>query len=198
MKSTLLKALVAPLFVLGTMSAFAQANTVEVAAGGGLASYHNDGSANKGKFDASVSYNVVSNFSVGFEYGFSPIASLNENISGAQVSASEHLNSYGAVARIGLFKAAHVEPYAVIAGGGAKLSASATANGGGGNFTASASDNGGYFGLGGGVSAYLTPHIGVRPEVRYQYVHIDGDHLNEIDITGSIFYTFGGAGHHKR
>ena len=198
-KSSILKrSVAASVFLLASTAAVAQANSLEVAAGGGLASFHSEGTTtNKGKFDASASYNVLSGFSIGFEYGYSPIQNLSASANGYTVSGTDHLNSYGAVIRAGLLPHFRIDPYVVFAGGGVKETASATASGYGVSVTESASQSGGYAGIGGGVNAYITPHFGVRPEVRYQYVHIDGDHVNEVDITGTIFYTFGG-GHHKR
>lgn len=198
MKSNrLMKAILASVFVLGaSTAAVAQANSLEVAAGGGWASYHANGnSANKGKFDASVSYNLLNNLAVGFEYGFSPLQSENESGGGYTITATEHLNSYGAVARFGLVRTPRMQPYVLFAGGGVRDTVSADVSGGGQQGSASDSKSGGYFGFGGGLNAKLGGDFGFRPEVRYQRVSVSGSHLNEIDVTGSIVYRFGGLGH---
>jgi len=189
------KTVAASVILLGTAAgAHAQANTFEVAAGGGLASYHSNGnSSNKGQFSASASYNILSQVAVGFEYAYTPISSQTASGGGYTASVSEHLNSFGGVARFGLLKTVKAQPYIVVAGGGVKDTASGQVSGGGVTYKASASDSGSYFGFGAGANFRLGKSgFGARPEVRYHRVSLDGTGINELNITGSLFYTFGG------
>jgi hypothetical protein len=186
-------------------SALAQAprgGSAEVAVGGGY-SYLNLGDAtdttepkNHGIFNAQASFNVTHRFSVGFEYAYSPLDTVvYENVTG-----TEHLQNYGAVARVGIFNAHVLMPYFVLAGGGLELTDKATQ----GNVSVSASQSGGYLGAGFGVNGYLGHHVGVRPEIRYQRqelsgqtesgVYFAGSGRNQVNATVDLFYTFGGRG----
>lgn len=191
---------IASVLLLGSaVAASAQANTVEIAAGGGLASFHSNGqTSNKGQFDASISYNLLSNVAIGFEYAYTPIDSLNTTISGVSVKANEHFNTFGGVARFGFTREVKVQPYVLVAGGGLRDTISATASQGNASYSASQSESGGYVGFGAGLNARLGGGFGVRPEVRYQHLSENGSGLNELSITGSLFYTFGGERHHSR
>lgn len=190
--------LLASVILLGSaVAASAQANTAEVAAGGGWASFHANGNtSNKGQFDASVSYNFLSNVAVGFEYAYIPVESLSTNVSGYSVTGNEHLNTFGGVARFGLTREVKVQPYVLIAGGGLRDTATVKATSGGVTQSASQSQSGGYFGFGAGLNARLGGGFGFRPEVRYQRVSDNGTKLNEFGLTGQLFYTFGGEHHH--
>jgi hypothetical protein len=176
--------------------AVAQTDTGELSVGGGFTSYNDDGqSTNNGHVDASASVNPFPNFAIGFEYSYSPIASVNVSGDGVSASGSVSLQTYGGVIRYGLLHEARLRPYMLIAGGGAHVRATATASGDGETYSATNTVSGGYFGLGGGVNARIGNGFGVRPEVRYERVSIAGSVLNEIVFTGSLYYTFGD--HHK-
>jgi len=176
--------------------------SVDVAVGGGYAYLNtsdpgtDDGTKHHEMLDTSVSYNVLKLVSIGFEYTFTPLD--NENIDG--VSFTERLHNYGAVARFGFLPNRLVVPYVVVAGGGLSLKDEASQ----GNQSASVKASGGYFGAGGGANVYLGHGFGVRPEVRYQRQQLSdttfegftvkGSGKNEIFLTGSLFYQFGGRG----
>ncbi|MFC6647317.1 porin family protein [Granulicella cerasi] len=191
------------MFVFSGLTAFAQARTAEVAVGGGYSYLDTgrqgeEGYKNHGTFDVSASYNIVRKISVGFEYTLTPLHSQTES----GVTASVDLHNYGGVARFGLFSAKAMMPYVSVVGGGLKLKGKATD----GTTTVSQTLSGGYLGAGLGVNAYLPAGFGIRPEVRYerqqlshsaqQYDVFAGNGRNEITLTGTLFYTFGGR--HKR
>jgi|ERR1039458_2103244 hypothetical protein len=156
---------------------------------------HVDGvtSYNHFPFGGSGIYNLNQVAAVGFEYSYTPLGS--ETISG--VSASEHLQTYGGVARFS-FSESSVVPYVVVGFGGASEKAVASYQG----VSASASQSGYYFGFGGGASFFFGPRWGIRPEFRYNREEffattIDGSSLaaagqNDVRGTVSVFYQFGG------
>ena len=181
------------------VKAQSQRNTAEVAVGGGYA-YLDTGdtsgtvSKNHGVLDASVSYNVLAKLSVGFEYTFSSLASESQD----GVSANVHLNNYGALLRFGLVNTKFVMPYVSLAGGGLDLTGNATD----GTTSISEGHHGGYLGVGLGANGNLGHGFGIRPEVRYERQQLSnnadnngifkGNGRNEITLTGTLFYTFGG------
>ncbi len=197
--STLVKAFATPLFVFLALSAHAQASSFDVSAGGGLADYFGSGNANraKGTFEASALYNFGAHIGVGFEYAFSPIDSYNTNYSAPGYSYSQtgtdHLHHFGGVVRFPFAAKAHAEPFGAAHFGGLHESASATVTQNGATASASATANGGYVGAGVGANFFFHGHLGVRPELRYEYLTESGSHLHEMDLTGSIFYRFGGS-----
>jgi len=179
-----------------TAPAFSQ---LEIAGGGGAASYRSDGvTQNKGKFLASVSGDLGRFVAVGFEYGFVPLANETESSGGVVANGTEHFNTYGFVARVGLLPSRKLQPFVEIVGGGLRDTATVSATSGGTTYSNSQSESGGYFGGGGGINLGVGGGWGVRPEFRYQHVSISqGGSANEMDFLGSLYYTFGGRHHRK-
>jgi hypothetical protein len=145
-------------------------------------------------FGGSALYNLTPVAGVGFEYHFAPMGSLTEG----GVTATGHMQLFGAVGRFSLIDSGRVIPYVLVAAGGNSLHAAASA----GNVTVSASQNGFYFGFGGGASIYAGNNWGIRPEFRYVREHFNStsiqgisvDPFGQNDYQGSValFYQFGG------
>ena len=132
---------------------------------------------------ASAAYNVLPNVALGFEYNYQLLGSTTQ----FGVTESGHLQLVGPVVRVALSESSHVVPYVLGDGGYANVHASASA----GSISASASQNGSYFGFGGGASIYAGPNWGVRPEFRYDRIHV-GSGTNDVQGLVSVFYQFGG------
>lgn len=197
MKSNaLIKTLAGTVLAVITLPALAQANSLDVSAGGGLAAFSSGGShTHKGVFDATALYNFSSQIGVGFNYSYSPVAAANSSVNGVSVNAHEHFDHYGAVVRVGFLPPSRVQPYVSILGGAVVDKATATGTGFGTTITQSESTKGGYVGFGGGASLFFSGNLGIRPEVRYERIRISGADMNELDVTGSLFYRFGGHRH---
>jgi len=169
------------------------------------------GTDNKGhvNFGFGAAYNLSKPVTVGFDYAYQPLgtgdAGVGNGVDDYALSAKEHLQLFGGMARFSLLKNRHAVPYVVLAGGGVTLSANVTVTGygpGAISGSSSGSQSGGYAGGGGGVSVFLTHHLGLRPEVRYErlqfhstdidgyYAH--GNGTNEVEGTLAVFYQFGG------
>lgn len=192
-RSTLSKALAASLFALASLPALAQTNTFDISAGGGAADYFGSGSnSTHGMFEASAVYQFAPHGGLGFEYTYSPVATVDQNFAGFSVSGSAHLDHYGAVVRVPFGSRSHVEPYIAGRGGALHETASVTVT----NIVTSsaAAYTGAYAGAGLGASLFLTHHLGVRPELRYEYLRVNGSHEQEMDFTASLFYRFGHRG----
>jgi hypothetical protein len=161
------------LFVL-SVSARAQvvAGSGEVAGYGGYVNI-NEGLGNHAIFGGSGGYNLAPAATVFGEYSYAPVSGL-------------HAQLYGGGARFNFLPDTKIVPYVVAAFGGSRLSDSGGAV------------NGWYAGFGGGVSCYLTPHVGVRPEYRWDRVEILGTGLNANVFTGGVFYQWGGTGTAKK
>lgn len=195
----------ASILLLGAaLSARGQAlpGSAEVSVGGGLASYHASGSdgVNKGKAIASIAYNFSHNAAVGFEYGYSKLADINEtdSVGGATVSevGTSKLSTFGGFIRGGfLKKPSKVNPYLSLSFGGLSEKDSYTATSKVGSISStdseSSSASGGYFGFGIGANI-MAGRLGFRPELHLQNLYIQGTTTADIDFTGSLFYTFGG------
>jgi hypothetical protein len=82
-----------------------------------------------------------------------------------------------------------VVPYVVLGGGGARLTGSES------GVTATA--NGGYFGTGAGASLFLGKNWGIRPEFRYDYLHLSlagvTQNANITEVSTGLFFQFGGT-----
>jgi hypothetical protein len=151
-------------------------------------------------FGASAAYNLSPVIAVGFEYKYQMLGSLTED----GVTASEHLQFFGPVARFSFANSSHVVPYVLVDGGYTSLHATATA----GSVTASASQSGAYFGGGGGASIYIGTNWGIRPEFRYDRLHfdattVDGEAVassgaNDAQGSVALFFQFGGKRFMKR
>jgi hypothetical protein len=159
--------------------------------GGTIGYAHVDGvtSNNHFAFGGSGIYNLNQVVAVGFEYSYTPLGS--EAIEG--IKASEHLQTYGGVARFS-FSGSSVAPYALVGFGGVDGKAVATYEG----MTVSDGQSGYYFALGGGASIFFGPRWGIRPEFRYerqQFVaNTQFEAFGQNDVQGlvSVFYQFGG------
>jgi hypothetical protein len=134
-------------------------------------------------------YNLNQIVAVGFEYSYTPLGS--EAISGANASA--HLQTYGGVARFSFSESSDVVPYALVGFGGVDEKAVASFEA----ISASASQKGYYYAFGGGVTIYVGPGWGIRPEYRYerqQFVantRFDSFGQNDSQALVSLFYQFG-------
>jgi opacity protein-like surface antigen len=179
-----------------------------IAAGSGEASgafgyAHVNGVASKNhlSFGGSGLYNLNPIVAVGFEYNYTPLGS--ETISG--ITGSEHLQTYGGVARFSLSKSSHIVPYALVGFGDVNGKAEIIASPEG--VSASASQNGFYFAFGGGATIFAAPRWGIRPEFRYERQQFGATNINgsvsaafgenDIQATVSVFYQFGGRSSQK-
>ncbi len=149
-------------------------------------------------FGFGVAYNFNKIVAIGFDYDNLPLGSYTNAYYVPSITAKERLQLYGVTVRISLLHDKFAVPYVVAGAGGNVLSASASSGG----INVSASQHGNYVGGGGGVSFYLTRHIGIRPEIRYEHQHmddttvdgllVDGSGKNDVRGTASVFYQFGG------
>ena len=153
---------------------------------------HVDGvtSYNHFPFGGSGIYNLNQVAAVGFEYSYTPLGS--ETIMGANASA--HLQTYGGVARISFSESSDVIPYTLVGFGGIDGKSVASFEG----ISASTGQKGYYYAFGGGVTIYVGPGWGIRPEYRYerqQFVantRFDSFGQNDSQALVSLFYQFGG------
>jgi hypothetical protein len=175
-----------------------QGGTAEVAIGTGYAYLNtgNDtvtGKKNHPEFHVSLSYNILKQLAVGFEYALVPLDSEQQ----FGVKFTEHLRNFGGVGRVGLFQTHGAMPYVLISGGEISL----LNKGSLGNQNESYTQSGTYFGTGGGVNLYLPHGFGVRPEFRFQRqslratsgnnINLSDLNRNELAVTGTLFYSFG-------
>jgi hypothetical protein len=160
------------LFVL-SVSARAQVvgGSGEVAGFGGMVNI-SDGGGNHGLFGASGGWNLAPSATVFGEYNYVPVSGLKTQL-------------FGGGARFNFLANTKIVPYVDAAFGGA-------------HFSDGGSANGWYVGFGGGVSCYLTPHVGIRPEYRWDRVEVEGASLNANAFTGGVFYQWGGTGTAKK
>jgi hypothetical protein len=141
-------------------------------------------------FGFSGTYNASDKLAIVGEYSYQSTGSLTSS----GVTATEHIQLFGAASRIYLVDSRRVTPYVLFAGGLARLSASASG--------ISISQNGAYYGAGGGASIYVGSNWGVRPEfrwVRQDYVAttiagipLRGGGLNDAQGSVAVFFQFGG------
>lgn len=137
-------------------------------------------------FGFSGGVNVTSEFAVIGEYAYLPAGSVTY----FTAKADGHYQNIGLAPRYSFLTKTHYVPYLTAAGGFSRASAGASYGG----TTATDAANGGYLGAGGGVSLYLTPHFGVRPEVRYERMmwtyQGSSSHLNFTNFTLPVFFQF--------
>jgi hypothetical protein len=138
-------------------------------------------------YGGSGGYNVTSHVTVLGEYKFDPLVAPPLN------TFQWHSQLAGSAARINFTPSKKIVPYAIVGAGYDRLTATTS------GIPTEYSD-GYYVNFGGGVSVYCGRHWGVRPEVRYERQHTTYGPVNEIltanvvDVSGSIFYQFGGTG----
>ena len=109
------------------------------------------------------------------------------------VTGSEHIQTYGGVARFSFCDSAIV-PYAVVGFGGVNGKVVASYQG----LSASEGQNGYYFAFGGGTTIFVGPRWGIRPEFRYERDQFlansqfaaGGQNVPQFLV--SVFYQFGG------
>jgi len=139
-------------------------------------------------FGGSGGYNVTPYITALGEYKYDP---LNYP---ASYAYTYYTQLYGGAARFNLTPSKKIVPYAIVGVGGYRITVS-------GNDMVK-SYNGYYVNFGGGVSVYCGKHWGVRPEVRYERQHVTAGlqtvTANVADVSGSIFYQFGGTGKKKK
>ena len=139
-------------------------------------------------------YNVSPWLALGGDYTYQSMGS--QTLSG--LTASEHLQLIGPVARFSVEGNNTVVPYVLVGGGAAILHAAVSS----GNVSIGASQNGLYFATGGGASIYAGQNWGIRPEFRYARLHFNSTSIQGISIgsygqndyqgTVTVFYQFGG------
>ena len=141
-------------------------------------------------FSGSGGYNVTPYITALVEYKFDPL------IAPPGSPFTVHAQLSGSAARFNFTPSKKVVPYAIVGVGYNRLNASIPG-------LIQIAD-GYYVNFGGGVSYYLGKHWGIRPEVRYERQHATYGPVNEIltsnvvDVSGSIFYQFGGTGKKKK
>jgi len=141
-------------------------------------------------YGGSGGYNVTPYISVLGEYKFDPLVAPVRN------TFTWHSQLAGAAVRFNFMPTKKVVPYAIVGTGYDRLTATIP-----GTYEYS---DGYYVNVGGGVSCYLGKHWGVRPEVRYERQHTTygpADEIltaNVVDVSGSIFYQFGGTGKRRK
>jgi len=135
-------------------------------------------------------YNVTPYITALGEYKFDPL------IAPAGSAFKVHAQLVGGAARFNFTPSNKIVPYAIVGVGYDRLNASEP------GLTQVA---GGYYvNFGGGASCYLGKNWGIRPEVRYERQHVTYTPASEIltanvvDVSGSIFYQWGGTGTAKK
>jgi len=145
-----------------------------------------DGPTSTHFFGASGGYNLTSQVTVLGEYKYDPL-----NFSGGSITYHNQL--FGGAARYNILSSKKIVPFAVFGAGSFRMTASE------GSLTES--NNGYYVNFGGGASIYLANNWGVRPEFRWERQHVNLTSMEVIghvsNVSGSIFYQFGGRGHRK-
>ena len=135
-------------------------------------------------FGGSGGYNVTPYITALVEYKYDPLIAP----SGSTFTVHSQLS--GAAARFNFTPSKKIVPYALVGAGYDRLNASD------GPLVQIA--DGYYVNFGGGASVYCGKHWGIRPEVRYERQHVtyftETLTANVADVSGSIFYQFGGTG----
>ncbi len=135
-------------------------------------------------------YNVTPYITALGEYKFDPL------IPPTGSPFTVHAQLFGGAARFNFTPSKKVVPYAIVGVGYDRMNASET------GLTQIAS--GYYVNFGGGASCYVGKNWGIRPEVRYERQHVTYAPAAEIltanvvDVSGSIFYQWGGTGKRKK
>lgn len=133
-------------------------------------------------------YNVTPYITALGEYKFDPLVSASGS------SDSWHSQLAGAAARFNFTPSKKIVPYAIVGAGYYRLTVKA------GSAIEVADSY--YVNGGGGASIYCGKHWGIRPEFRYERQHAVyfGQIItsNVADVSGSIFYQFGGTGKKKK
>ena len=149
--------------------------------------YPPDGPTSTHFCGGSGGYNATPYISILGEYKYDPLS-----ISGSPVTYYSQL--FGGAARFNFSPSKKIVPYTIVGVGDYRFTASESGE--------SVSFNGYYVNFGGGASVYCGKHWGIRPEVRYerqQGTFMGGSiHANVADVSGSIFYQWGGTGKKKK
>jgi hypothetical protein len=135
-------------------------------------------------FSGSGGYNMTRHITALGEYKFDPLAAPPLD------TFTWHSQLYGGAVRYNFTPSRKIVPYAIVGIGYYQLTASMPG--------VIENASGYYVNFGGGASYYLGKHWGIRPEFRYERQHAGykGEILtsNVADLSGSIFYQFGGTG----
>jgi hypothetical protein len=136
-------------------------------------------------FSGSGGYNVARHITALGEYKFDPL------VAPPLSTFTWHSQLFGGAARYNFTPSHKIVPYAIVGIGSYRLTASMPG--------IIQNANGIYVNFGGGASYYLGKHWGIRPEFRYerQNTKYGGEEIlnsNAVDLSGSIFYQFGGTG----
>jgi hypothetical protein len=135
-------------------------------------------------------YNVTPSITVLGEYKFDPLVAPSGG------AWKWHSQQAGSAVRFNFTPSKKIVPYAIVGMGYDRLTATTS-----GIYQYS---DGYYVNFGGGASCYVGKNWGIRPEVRYERQHTVYGPANEtltanvVDLSGSIFYQFGGTGKKKK
>jgi Outer membrane protein beta-barrel domain len=131
------------------------------------------------QFGAAYGYSFVKQLTLSGEFSYLPlsvgIAHLNVGLYGMNLRYYPLAHPFGT---------SRVVPYMTLGYGYANYRATGTAL------------NGSYLGLGAGTNLYITPHVGIRPEYRWESLEYNISNTNFYDksshFTVAIFYQWGG------
>jgi Outer membrane protein beta-barrel domain len=130
-------------------------------------------------FGGSAGVNLSRNVGVLGEFTYQPMKPLN--------GVGFNTQLFGGALRYSLGRS-KVSPYLVFAGGGARLTGSESG--------VSATATGNYLGSGAGASIFLRRNWGLRPEFRYNYLHLSlagvTQNSNISQLSVGFFFQFGG------
>ncbi len=136
-------------------------------------------------------YNVTPYITALGEYKFDPLVAVPGN------TDKWHSQLSGGAARFNFSPSKKIVPYAIVGVGYYRMTVSVV-----GPPSAVQVTNGYYVNFGGGASVYCGKNWGIRPEFRYERQHSTyGTQIitaNVADVSGSIFYQWGGTGKKKK
>ena len=139
-------------------------------------------------YGGSGGYNVTPHITALVEYKYDPLIPPSGSL------FTVHSQLSGAAARYNFTPSKKVVPYAILGSGYSRLNAT--------DSPLVQIADGYYVNFGGGVSYYVCKHWGIRPEIRYERQHVTyfSEILtaNVVDVSGSVFYQFGGTGKKKK
>jgi hypothetical protein len=170
-------------------------HSIELSGNGGITNELGiNGNHGHATYGGAGAYNLTRHIALVGEYNYVALGSLTED--GIKGTADTQL--YGAAVRYALINTRFFVPYVLGGGGVDRFHEGISGEG----QSLAANESGGYLALGGGASLYAGHGFGVRPEFRYtrqQYgsttvegLSDPGRSENDLRVTVSIFYQFGG------
>jgi hypothetical protein len=141
-------------------------------------------------YGGSGGYNVTPYITALAEYKYDPLDPAAGNL------FTWHSQLAGSAIRFNFTPSKKIVPYAIVGAGYDRLTAT--------HGSIDEYSDGYYVNFGGGASVYCGKQWGIRPEVRYERQHSTYGPVNEIltsnvvDVSGSIFFQFGGHGKGKK